>query len=83
MAHTKAGGSTRQKGNRSGKRLGVKKFGGQKVHAGQILIRQKGNSFHASTGVGTGRDFTLFALQAGVLEFFQKKGKQLVKIVQK
>lgn len=80
MAHTKAGGSTRQKGNRRGKRLGVKKFGGQKVKSGHILIRQKGSSVRASEGVGTSRDFTLFALKDGVVTFFKKQSKQFIKI---
>lgn len=80
MAHTKAGGSTRQKGNRRGKHLGVKIFGGQKVSAGNIIVRQKGSKFHGASGVGTGRDFTLTALKNGVIRFFQKKGKAFVSV---
>ena len=78
MAHTKAGGSTRQKGNRRGKHLGVKIFGGQTVLAGNILVRQKGSHFHAGSGVGMGRDFTLFALESGLVEFIQRKSRQFV-----
>lgn len=80
MAHTKAGGSTRQKGNRSGKRLGVKTFGGEKVITGNIILRQKGSSFRAANGVGTGRDFTLFALRDGIVRFFNRKDKRYVEV---
>lgn len=80
MAHTKAGGSTRQKGNRSGKRLGVKKFGGEKVSTGNIIMRQKGSSFRAGRGVGTGRDFTLFALTDGLVRFFRRRDKRYVEV---
>lgn len=80
MAHTKAGGSTRQKGNRRGKRLGVKIFGGQKVQVGNIIVRQNGSTFKAGMGVKTGRDFTLYALRDGVVTFFTRLGKNFVKI---
>lgn len=80
MAHTKAGGSTRQKGNRRGKRLGVKIFGGQKVFAGNILVRQNGTLFHPGDGVQVGRDFTLTALKAGVLRFYKKLSKQYISV---
>ena len=73
MAHTKAGGSTRQQGNRKGKRLGVKIFGGQKVIVGNIIVRQRGTRFHPGNNVGVGRDFTLFALADGAVQF--KKGR--------
>ncbi len=69
MAHKKAGGSTRNGRDSRGKRLGVKKSGGMTVRAGNILVRQRGNTFHAGTGVGTGSDFTLFALIDGIVEF--------------
>jgi large subunit ribosomal protein L27 len=82
MAHTKAGGSTRQQGNRRGKRLGVKVFGGQKVGVGSIIVRQKGSKFHAGSGVRTGRDFTLYAVTEGLVKFFTKLGKQVVSVVQ-
>ncbi|OGC92495.1 50S ribosomal protein L27 [Candidatus Amesbacteria bacterium RIFCSPHIGHO2_02_FULL_47_9] len=80
MAHTKAGGSTRQKGNRAGKRLGVKIFGGQKVSPGMILVRQKGSIFHPSVGVKMGRDFSLYAVKPGVLKFIHRQGKQFLTI---
>lgn len=78
MAHTKAGGSTRQQGNRRGKRLGVKVFGGQKVQVGSIIVRQRGSRFHAGVGVKTGKDFTLYAVRDGLVAFVQKLGKQFV-----
>lgn len=80
MAHTKAGGSTRQKGNRTGKRRGVKTFGGEKVSTGNIIIRQTGSSFRAASGVGTGKDFTLFALRNGIVRFFNRKDKRYVEV---
>jgi len=80
MAHTKAGGSTRQMGNRRGKRLGVKKFGGQKVSVGNIIIRQRGSTFRAADGVKRGRDFTLYAMRSGVVTFFTRLGKQFIKV---
>lgn len=80
MAHTKAGGSTRQMGNRRGKRLGVKIFGGQKAKTGNIIVRQKGSTFKASVGVKMGRDFTLYAAADGVVSFFTRLGKQFIKI---
>lgn len=80
MAHTKAGGSTRQKGNRRGKRLGVKLFGGEEIKSGQIIVRQKGNKFHAGDNVGTGKDFTLFALKDGLLKFFRRRDRQFITV---
>ncbi|KKU95028.1 50S ribosomal protein L27 [Candidatus Amesbacteria bacterium RIFCSPLOWO2_02_FULL_48_11] len=80
MAHTKAGGATRQKGNRRGKHLGVKIFGGQKVSSGNILVRQKGSIFHAGQGVKVGRDFTLFAVKSGEVKFLRQRGRQLVSV---
>ena len=72
MAHTKAGGKARQKTTVAGKRLGLKISGGQKVKAGNILIRQRGTQFHPGKGVGIGKDFTLFALKNGIVKFTQK-----------
>lgn len=69
MAHKKAGGSTRNGRDSEGKRLGVKRYGGEAVRAGNILVRQRGTTFHAGENVGTGRDYTLFALADGVVEF--------------
>jgi large subunit ribosomal protein L27 len=80
MAHTKAGGSTRQKGNRKGKRLGVKLFGGQKVSPGNIIIRQKGSNFWPGLGVRMGNDFTLFSIKEGIVKFIKKQGKKVVTV---
>jgi len=73
MAHKKAAGSTRNGRDSESKRLGVKKFGGQKVLAGNILVRQRGTKYHAGTNVGIGRDHTLFAKEHGAVKF-EKKG---------
>lgn len=81
MAHKKAGGSkATQSSNRRGKRMGVKKFGSQHVRAGNILMRQRGTALHAGEGVGMGRDFTLFALVDGVVEFGIRRGKQFINV---
>lgn len=69
MAHKKAGGSTRNGRDSHSKRLGVKKFGGQSVQAGNIIVRQRGTRFHPGTNVGCGRDHTLFATAPGVVKF--------------
>ena len=69
MAHTKAGGSTKNGRDSQSKRLGVKRYGGQVVQAGDIIIRQRGSKFIAGSHVGIGKDHTLFALQAGSVEF--------------
>ncbi len=69
MAHKKAGGSTRNGRDSESKRLGVKKFGGETVKAGNILVRQRGTHFHAGANVGCGRDHTLFATAAGAVVF--------------
>ena len=73
MAHKKAAGSTRNGRDSESKRLGVKKFGGEHVVPGNILVRQRGTKFHAGTNVGIGRDHTLFAKSEGKVEF-QIKG---------
>ncbi len=80
MSKTKQGGKTRQHRQRPGKRLGLKKFGGQAVKIGMILARQRGTKFHPGEGVGLGRDHTLFALRAGTVEFKQKHGHQFISI---
>lgn len=80
MAHKKAGGSTRNGRDSRGKRLGVKKFGGEVVTAGNIIVRQRGNTYYAGLNVATGGDFTLYALVDGVVQF--KKGKRNVISVQ-
>jgi large subunit ribosomal protein L27 len=69
MAHKKAGGSTRNGRDSNAKRLGVKRFGGQVVLAGNILVRQRGTRFHAGENVGLGVDHTLFAKAGGVVKF--------------
>lgn len=70
MAHKKAGGSTRNGRDSHSKRLGVKKFGGELVRAGNIIVRQRGTSYHAGENVGLGKDHTLFALTDGVVKFY-------------
>ena len=72
MAHKKAGGSTRNGRDSESKRLGLKKFGGQFVQAGNIIVRQRGTRFHPGTNVGCGRDHTLFAKSDGYVEFAVK-----------
>ncbi len=74
MSTKKGGGSSKNGRDSAGKRLGVKKFGGETVKAGNIIVRQRGTSFHAGDNVGTGRDWTLFALADGVVKF--RKGKR-------
>jgi len=83
MAHTKAGGKTRQQTPRVGKRLGLKIFGGGKVEIGNIIVRQRGTKFHPGSGVGMGRDHTLFALVNGIVQFKKRLGKNLVSIINK
>jgi large subunit ribosomal protein L27 len=80
MAHIKAGGVT--KGNRDSraKRRGVKKYAGQKVIPGNIIVRQKGTKFHPGVGVSMGNDFTLFAVTEGKVSFRVKEGKQIVSV---
>ena len=73
MAHKKAAGSTRNGRDSESKRLGVKKFGGEKVLAGNILIRQRGTRYHAGENVGIGKDHTLFAKADGAVRF-KKRG---------
>ncbi|HBI22199.1 MAG TPA: 50S ribosomal protein L27 [Legionella sp.] len=75
MAHKKAGGSTRNGRDSNPKFLGVKRFGGQFVNAGEILVRQRGTPFHAGEGVGLGRDHTLFAKMTGFVKFIVKGPK--------
>ena len=83
MAHKKAGGSTRNGRDSESKRLGVKRFGGQEVLAGNILVRQRGTRFHAGENVGMGKDHTLFALSNGKVEFVTKspKSRKYVQVV--
>ncbi|KDE39756.1 MAG: 50S ribosomal protein L27 [Nitrincola lacisaponensis] len=83
MAHKKAGGSTRNGRDSQSKRLGVKRFGGQAVIAGNILVRQRGTKFHAGENVGLGKDHTLFATADGVVKFVVKgpQKRQYVTVV--
>lgn len=76
MAHKKGAGSTKNGRDSNAKRLGVKRFGGEKVRAGNILVRQRGMKFKPGNNVGCGKDFTLFALKDGILQFDYQKGKQ-------
>ena len=76
MAHKKGQGSSRNGRDSNGQRRGVKKFAGQKVIAGNILVRQVGTKFHAGRGVGQGTDYTLFALVDGVVEF-DREGRRV------
>ena len=76
MAHKKAGGSTRNGRDSKPKYLGVKRFGGQLVRAGEILVRQRGTRFHPGKGVGCGRDHTLYALKTGLVLFTIKGDKK-------
>ncbi len=73
MAHKKSGGSSRNGRDSAGQRLGVKKFGSEHVVAGNIIVRQRGTKFHPGSGVGMGRDHTLFALLDGQVQFQTKK----------
>ena len=81
MAHKKAGGSSRNGRDSDGRRLGVKKFGGERVLGGNILVRQRGTKFHPGRNVGIGTDHTLFATAAGVVVFEQKSTRQYVSVV--
>ena len=83
MAHKKAGGSSRNGRDSESKRLGVKRFGGQVVKAGNIIVRQRGTQFHAGYGVGMGKDHTLFAKVDGVVKFEVKGafGRRYVSVV--
>jgi large subunit ribosomal protein L27 len=76
MAHKKGAGSTKNGRDSNAKRLGVKKFGGEAVRAGNILIRQRGMKFKPGLNVGCGKDFTLFALIDGTIQFESKDGNQ-------
>ena len=81
MAHKKAGGSTRNGRDSRGQRRGVKRFGGQLVLAGNILVRQVGTKIHPGVNVGLGRDFTLFALLPGRVEYATRGDRKYVSIV--
>jgi len=76
MAHKKAGGSTRNGRDSESKRLGVKRFGGESVVAGNILVRQRGTHFHPGTNVGCGKDHTLYAKADGTVNFVQRGARK-------
>ncbi|HEX2497535.1 MAG: 50S ribosomal protein L27 [Actinomycetes bacterium] len=81
MAHKKGASSTRNGRDSTAKRLGVKRFGGQLVNAGEIIVRQRGTHFHPGDNVGRGGDDTLFALSTGAVEFRTRRGRRVVNIV--
>lgn len=80
MAHKKAGGSTRNGRDSHSKRLGLKKFGGEHVISGNILVRQRGTEFHPGLNVGMGSDHTLFATKEGTVEFKERNGRRVVNV---
>ena len=81
MAHKKGLGSSRNGRDSNAQRLGVKRFGGQQVNAGEIIVRQRGTHFHPGDGVGRGGDDTLFALVEGKVQFGMRRGRRAVSIV--
>ena len=81
MAHKKAGGSSRNGRDSAGRRLGVKKFGGEIVLSGNIIGRQRGTKFHPGTNVGIGKDHTLFAVKNGKVNFTKKSKRTLVCVI--
>ncbi len=82
MAHKKGASSTRNGRDSNSQRLGVKRFGGQVVKAGEIILRQRGTHFHPGANVGRGGDDTLFALTAGAVQFGTARGRRVVSIVE-
>ncbi|MCJ7826329.1 50S ribosomal protein L27 [Patescibacteria group bacterium] len=81
MAHVKAGGVAKGNKDSVSKRLGVKIYGGQQTKSGNILVRQKGTKICPGEGVMMGKDFTIFAVQDGMVQFYQKLGKKLVSVL--
>ncbi len=81
MAHKKGASSSRNGRDSNAQRLGVKRFGGQVVGAGEIIVRQRGTHFHPGDNVGRGSDDTLYALQPGAVQFATKRGRKVVNIV--
>lgn len=81
MAHKKAGGSTKNGRDSNAKRLGVKKYGGEVVLAGNIIVRQRGTKIRPGDNVGCGKDFTLFALTDGNIEYYKRAGRTTVRVV--
>lgn len=81
MAHKKAGGSSRNGRDSAGRRLGVKKFGGETVISGNIIVRQRGTKMHPGVNVGMGKDHTLFATAAGTVEYHHKANDRIFVVV--
>ena len=81
MAHKKAGGSSRNGRDSAGRRLGVKKFGGQIVISGNIIVRQRGTKFHPGTNVGIGKDHTIFATKDGKVFFKKTRTRTFISVV--
>ena len=81
MAHKKGASSSRNGRDSNPQYLGVKRYGGQVVKAGEILVRQRGTKFHPGAGVGRGGDDTLFALEAGAVQFGERRGRKTVNII--
>jgi large subunit ribosomal protein L27 len=80
MAHKKGGGSSKNGRDSNSQRLGIKKYGGEKVTAGTIIVRQRGTRFHPGDNVGKGKDDTLFAKMNGTVVFFTRRNRKLVSI---
>ena len=80
MAHKKGGGSSKNGRDSNSQKLGIKRYGGQVVTAGSILVRQRGTRFHPGENVGKGKDDTLFAKVDGIVEYHQKRGRKLASI---
>lgn len=81
MASKKGAASTKNGRDSNSQRLGVKRFGGQQVNAGEILVRQRGTHIHPGSNVGRGKDDTLFALETGAVEYGSRRGRKVVNIV--
>lgn len=81
MAHKKGGGTAKTNRDSVSKRLGIKKYGGEVVTPGNIIVRQKGSKFHKGAGVAMGNDFTIYAVSTGKVQFAKKLGKTLVNVI--
>lgn len=80
MAHTKAGKTTKGSRNSQAKRLGLKKFGGESVIPGNIILRQRGTKFHPGEGTMLGKDYTIFSITTGIVNFIKRKGNQYITV---
>ncbi|GHT81354.1 50S ribosomal protein L27 [Actinomycetota bacterium] len=81
MAHKKGASSSKNGRDSNAQRLGVKRFGGEAVNAGEIIVRQRGTSFHPGVNVGLGKDYTLFALKEGTVQFGERRDRKVVDIL--